>query len=122
MNFKVERVLILCASRLLFSFYSITEAQFKGIFVRYLAALTDVIGPSHPSFSTFSSWLQAQADSVWNRAQSSEGTFGLVWRGPASAQIGPTPVTHTSGVDALVAAAQVCQTQFVGERDAVALE
>jgi predicted alpha-1,6-mannanase (GH76 family) len=94
-----------------------TEAQFKGVFVRYLAALTDVIGPSHPSFATFASWLQAQADSVWDRAQSADGTFGLVWTGPPSAQNGPTSVTHTSGIDALVAAAQVCQTQ-----DALALE
>jgi predicted alpha-1,6-mannanase (GH76 family) len=71
--------------------------QFKGIFVRNLAALNH----AYPR-TEYATFLRTNAESVWQRAQGSQTQFGVVWSGPFdTADAG----TQSSAVDALVAGA-----------------
>ena len=79
-------------------------SQFKGIFVRYLAVLATALTPSHARFNTYLQFLRTNANAVWTIDQNAEGVFGLVWNEAPNIVNG---ITHTSGVDALVAYATV---------------
>ena len=70
--------------------------QFKGIFVRNLATL-DTAAPQQ-QYVTF---LQANAESIWNNDRSPDYQFGLIWSGPFSPG---NAATQTSAIDCLLAA------------------
>jgi predicted alpha-1,6-mannanase (GH76 family) len=74
-------------------------AQFKGVFVRGLAALNE----KAPQQS-YQDFLKTNADSAWNKDKNSEGTIGPDWSGDQQGQYSTT--SHASGIDLLVAAAQ----------------
>ena len=77
------------------------QEVFKGIFVRYLAALNGVLG--RPELGRF---IGLNADSLWRNARSEEGEFDLCWNGPfdhSSVQ------RQVAGLDLLNAAALSCQ-------------
>lgn len=77
-----------------------TSAQFKGAFVRGLAALLQV--SSTPRFETF---LSDNAKSAWDRARTGDGVIKPDWAGNEQGE--PSASSHASGVDLLVATAQV---------------
>jgi len=77
--------------------------QFKGIFVRNLINLDEVI--PQPSYSSF---FMINADSVWSKARGANDQFGQVWSGPYS---GASAGTQSSALDALIAAAQLVSPQ-----------
>ncbi|TPX12014.1 uncharacterized protein E0L32_007317 [Thyridium curvatum] len=74
-------------------------AQFKGIFMRNLHYLQ-----STSPESDFKTFIMANADSIWSKDRADGNKLGLVWSGPPSAENGPTAGTHSSAMDALVAA------------------
>jgi predicted alpha-1,6-mannanase (GH76 family) len=74
-------------------------SQFKGIFVRNLAALYK-ISPA-PNYKTF---LLANADSIWSGMHPPEYGIGVAWTAPYGTI---NASTQSSGEDALVAAASV---------------
>ena len=79
-------------------------AQFKGIFVRNLRTLWGV-SPSRPPLREF---ILRQADSIWNRDRvEGSNRLGLVWHGPPNVPKDPVAETHSSAMDALVAAIMV---------------
>jgi len=71
--------------------------QFKGIFMRYLAFLTYSL-PASPKKTTYTNWIHANADSIWNNDRNSQNLCGLIWIGPVQT---PTAPTHTSALDCL---------------------
>jgi predicted alpha-1,6-mannanase (GH76 family) len=78
------------------------QAQFKGIFVRYLYDfwLQDrqfLVAGQQPDYRAF---ILANAASVWSHRNAS-AQFGLRWAAPCA---GPTPARQSSALDALVAA------------------
>lgn len=73
--------------------------QFKGIFVRNLAAMY----LQYPQ-TAYESFIQNNADSLWDKSQGPGFQFGQVWSGPYDpANAG----TQSSALDAIVAAATV---------------
>ena len=72
------------------------------------SALPSAIGKTHPAYARFAKFVQLNADIVWQHAQTTPSgpLFGLVWHG-ATGGDGPTVVTHTSALDALVSAASL---------------
>ncbi|KAL8408723.1 hypothetical protein RB594_007242 [Gaeumannomyces avenae] len=79
-------------------------AQFKGIFVRNLRTLW-LASPSRPPLRDF---MLKQADSIWSRDRvEASNRLGLVWHGPANVPKDPVADTHSSAMDALVAAIAV---------------
>ncbi len=72
--------------------------QFKGIFVRNLIKL-DLAMPQ----TSYNNFFNANANSIWSKAQGSNYQFGQVWSGPYS---GASAGTQSSALDALLAAAQ----------------
>ena len=70
--------------------------QFKGIFVRNLRALQQVV--HDPRYTAF---FQTNANSIWTADRSAGDTLGLVWSGPA---LPADAATQGSALDALVAA------------------
>jgi predicted alpha-1,6-mannanase (GH76 family) len=72
------------------------QAQFKGIFVRYLYDFWQQ--DRQPAYRTF---ILANAASAWNHRNSS-GQFGLRWTAPCDH---PTPARQASALDTLIAAA-----------------
>jgi predicted alpha-1,6-mannanase (GH76 family) len=73
--------------------------QFKGIFVRNLAALdARVHDPRYARFVT------ANADSIWRNDRGPRDRFGQVWSGPVH---GASAGMQASALDALIAAAEV---------------
>lgn len=74
-------------------------AQFKGVFVRGLAALIE----KAPEQS-FKDFLKKNADSAWNKDKNGDGVIGPNWSGQGQGEAGTT--SHASGVDLLVATAQ----------------
>ncbi|KAI1755580.1 glycoside hydrolase family 76 protein [Xylaria castorea] len=74
-------------------------AQFKGVFMRNLAALQQA-APS----DAFKSFLLKNADAIWANDRNSQNQLGPTWNGPfATASAG----TQSSAMDALVAAVAV---------------
>lgn len=56
----------------------------------------------------FEDFLVDNADSIWNKARNTTTDYlGLNWSGPVTAGGGPNASTHSSAMDALVAAAVV---------------
>ncbi len=56
----------------------------------------------------FRTFMQHNADSIWNYDRDvSANTLGIVWSGPVGAGGGPTAASHSSAIDALVAAMAV---------------
>ncbi|KAJ4389900.1 hypothetical protein N0V93_007372 [Gnomoniopsis smithogilvyi] len=74
-------------------------SQFKGVFVRNLQYLQLEI--NRPDFRRF---ILANANSIWNNDRNVSGYLGLNWAGPPSAGGSPNASTHSSALDALVAA------------------
>jgi predicted alpha-1,6-mannanase (GH76 family) len=70
--------------------------QFKGIFVRNLRALDQVV--HDPRYAAF---FQVNADSVWSNDRSGNDELGLVWSGPVGSA---DAATQSSALDVLVAA------------------
>jgi len=69
--------------------------QFKGIFIRYLGMLAQQLqGAQRAKYIT---WVQTNADSIWNKDRSLENTCGLKWVGPADQTV--TATTQTSALD-----------------------
>lgn len=76
-----------------------TRAMFKGVFARNLIYLQQAAPDS-----SYVSFLQKNADSIWSNARTSSGTFAADWQGPQNlVDIG----SSCSAVDCLVAAAAV---------------
>jgi len=76
-------------------------AQFKGVFVRGLAAL-DAQAPDE----AFAEFLRRNADSVWERGRGDGGeVIGPNWAGEEQGKV--WMAGHAAGLDVLVAAAQV---------------
>jgi predicted alpha-1,6-mannanase (GH76 family) len=73
--------------------------QFKGIFVRNLMDLNSAF--PDPRYSSF---IEANADSIWKNAQGPHHQLGEVWSGPFASA---TAASQTSALDALIAAAQI---------------
>jgi predicted alpha-1,6-mannanase (GH76 family) len=73
------------------------QAQFKGIFVRYLYDLW--LQDRQPAYRAF---ILANARSVWEHAPNPAGQFGLRWAGPFDQA---SPARQSSALDALIAAA-----------------
>lgn len=71
--------------------------QFKGIFVRNLAALNK----AYPQ-SAYRSFIYANANALWNHSQGSKFQFGQVWSGPFDSG---NAASQSSALDAVVAAA-----------------
>ena len=73
--------------------------QFKGIFVRNLA----ILNKRKPA-GQYVRFIQTNADSLLNKAENADGSFGAVWTGPP----GPADAsTQSSALDALTAAIAV---------------
>ncbi|KAG0330611.1 hypothetical protein BG000_011659, partial [Podila horticola] len=73
--------------------------QFKGIFIRNLGYLNQVIGDGDVR-----AFILKNADSVWSKDRDSNNRMGVAWAGPVIAANG---ASHGSALDALVAAARV---------------
>ena len=76
--------------------------QFKGIFVRNLVRLYSL--SPQPAYKTF---IIANADSIWEKAQGPGAQFGQVWSGPFTAS---NAVIQCSALDAIVGAAALENT------------
>jgi predicted alpha-1,6-mannanase (GH76 family) len=76
------------------------SAQFKGAFVRGLAALN-----GQAPEQAFADYLKRNADSAWERGKNGEDVIRPNWSGEEQGPAGTT--SHAAGVDVLVAAAQV---------------
>lgn len=75
--------------------------QFKGIFLRNLAALNRT-APS----ASLKSYFDQNAISIWNSDQGTGTTFGLIWSGPFDTA---DAARQSSALDAVVAAAEADQ-------------
>lgn len=73
--------------------------QFKGVFIRNLRYLND-LAPN----DNFKNFILRNAQSVWNNDRNSANMLGVAWAGPYVAATGPS---HSSALDALVAAIAV---------------
>ena len=73
--------------------------QFKGVFARNLQYLQQ-LAPD----DSYVSFLQKNADSIWNSDRTSNGTLGVLWQGPIN---GLGASSHGSALDCLVGAAAV---------------
>jgi predicted alpha-1,6-mannanase (GH76 family) len=73
------------------------QAQFKGIFVRYLYDFW--LQSRQPAYSAF---ILANARSVWDHSKDAADQFGLRWAGPFDRA---DPARQSSALDALIAAA-----------------
>ncbi|HVJ07892.1 MAG TPA: glycoside hydrolase family 76 protein [Acidisarcina sp.] len=73
--------------------------QFKGIFVRNLMALNDAF----PN-STYRSFVDTNAQSIWNNARDASYHFGQHWAGPFDAA---NAANQSSALDAILAAAEM---------------
>lgn len=73
--------------------------QFKGIFVRNLAALN----ATRPQ-AKYQSFIQVNASAIWNDSQGPKFQFGQVWSGPFDAG---NAAIQSSALDAIVAAAEL---------------
>jgi predicted alpha-1,6-mannanase (GH76 family) len=72
------------------------QAQFKGIFVRYLYDFW--LQSRRPAYRTF---ILANAHSVWDNSKNANHQFGLRWTGPFDR---PDAARQSSALDALIAA------------------
>ena len=63
---------------------------FKGPFVQGLARLYNADRGNKPAYLSF---LQTNADSVWNTSRDSSNTLGFIWRGPVES---PDMATHAA--------------------------
>ncbi|KAK3312405.1 glycoside hydrolase [Apodospora peruviana] len=77
-------------------------SQFKGIFVRNLHYLQDLV-----QRDDIRQTIRVNADSIWAHDRDDQNRLGVNWMGPASAGKGPTAGTHSSALDVLVAAMSV---------------
>ena len=73
--------------------------QFKGIFVRNLAALYQA--SPRPAYKRF---IETNADAIWDKSRGPDAHLGLVWSGPFG---GNNASSQSSALDALVAAVAV---------------
>ncbi|KAK5998963.1 hypothetical protein PT974_01347 [Cladobotryum mycophilum] len=73
--------------------------QYKGIFIRNLGYLNQVIGDGD-----IRAFILKNADSVWSKNRDANNRMGVAWAGPVIAVNG---ASHSSALDALVAAARV---------------
>jgi predicted alpha-1,6-mannanase (GH76 family) len=71
--------------------------QFKGIFVRNLMKLYEL--NRDPAYRSF---VDINADSIWNEGRGSDDKFGLVWSGPFNQA---DAATHSSALEVIIAAA-----------------
>ena len=71
--------------------------QFKGIFVRNLVAL-DLVDP-RPVYKSF---VDTNADAIWDKSRGPDSRLGLVWAGPFG---GDNASSQSSALDALIGAA-----------------
>ncbi|KAK4450746.1 glycoside hydrolase [Podospora aff. communis PSN243] len=75
-------------------------SQFKGIFMRNLNYLHSVAPQD-----VFRTAIVANADSIWlNNRNPNTNQLGINWSGPWNAGLGPNASTHSSAMDAVVAA------------------
>jgi predicted alpha-1,6-mannanase (GH76 family) len=73
--------------------------QFKGIFVRNLVLLEK----THPQ-KAYVSFVDTNADAIWNHAQGPEFQLGLTWSGPFGSA---NAASQSSALDAIVGAASL---------------
>jgi predicted alpha-1,6-mannanase (GH76 family) len=74
-------------------------AQFKGVFMRNLREL-QLVAPQE----AFKNFLLKNADAIWARDRNNKNQLGPTWNGPVA---DATASTHSSAMDALVAAVVV---------------
>ena len=77
-------------------------SQFKGIFMRNLGYLQKV-APQE----AFRTSIIKNADTIWAKNRNSNNQLGIAWAGPPDLGRGPDASTHSSAMDALVAALAV---------------
>ncbi|POS75781.1 glycosyl hydrolase [Diaporthe helianthi] len=80
----------------------LTWRRLPGIFIRNLQYL-QLEAPK----GKFKNFILHNSDSIWNNDRNSSNYLGLVWSGPPSAGGYPNASTHSSALDALVAAVAV---------------
>ena len=73
--------------------------QFKGIFIRNLAALNR----AHPQ-AAYKAFIRTNANAIWNEARGPDFQFGQVWSGPFDAG---NAGSQSAALDAIVAAAEL---------------
>ncbi|ORY00371.1 glycosyl hydrolase [Clohesyomyces aquaticus] len=76
-----------------------TAGMFKGAFVRGLIRLQ-----KQSSEQRYADFLKMNAESLLAKGKSNDGLFAMEWEGPST---GANAASHASGIDLLVAAAQV---------------
>lgn len=77
--------------------------QFKGIFIRNLRMLQEV-SPQ----DIYQNVISSCANSIWDYDRNEKGQFGVNWAGPIEAVVDAS--THSSALDALVAAVAALST------------
>jgi predicted alpha-1,6-mannanase (GH76 family) len=80
------------------------QEQFKGIFIRNLAYLTQYVDNSELS-STYRDFIVNNANTIWAKDRNSQDQFGVDWSGDNSET--PTYISQTSALDAFNAATLV---------------
>lgn len=73
--------------------------QFKGVFIRNLGYLNQVLGDGE-----IRAFIQRNADTIWTKDRDGNNKMGVAWAGPV---VGVNGASHGSAVDALVAAVRV---------------
>jgi len=74
------------------------QSQFKGIFVRYLAILTDFLPAINPNKNLYKDWLQFNYFTLAKEDINSKNLCGVKWGGPPTDDLINTP-TQTSALD-----------------------
>lgn len=88
-----------------------TGAQFKGIFARNLGYLQAESG--RQEYVTF---LQDNANTIWNDNRQKDGQFGALWQGPIKSL---SAAAQASALDCLIAAAAVSPSGYGGDGGSV---
>lgn len=82
------------------------QQQFKGVFVKHLAQLTQALPAASTSRKRFTQFLLANAEAVWQHARNDANQISVYWHGGDRPPI-YTATTQTAGLDLQLAAASV---------------
>jgi len=83
--------------------YDVDAIQFKGIFVRNLSHLASV-DPDSSHWPVYSTFIAANANSLWLNSRNDSSCFGYDWAGPFDSS---DPARQSSALDVFVAAVRL---------------